>query len=185
MLNLLLLAAPAFGQFKVFPSIVEMAEGGKVNLLVIISGRQKFTLRQPPGFTVRVDAPNKSLLFKSANEKTAITFQVTTNFPGELPAQEVLRSKALEETPGGGILQTSFCPTGYKPGCFFDLVRLMREGLSVRYRRVYVACPEGTLEFVFATDNSEFEGQRFIFSNFLNSFRLEPATSASLDPAKP
>jgi hypothetical protein len=87
----------------------------------------------------------------------------------------------MEQTPGASILQSSFCPTGYKPGCFFDLVRQVREGMSVRLRHVYVPVPGGTVEFVFATDNLDFEAQRFVLSNLLNSFRVEPAAPASAE----
>jgi hypothetical protein len=180
LLTFLCLASPTFGQFRVIPTTVQMAEGGRANLLVIISGEQRFNLRQPPGFSFRVDPENKSLLFRSADEKTAISFQITTNFPGQLPAVEVLRAKAMEQTPGAGLVQSAVCSTGYQPGCFFDLVRMLPEGMSVRFRHVYVPCPQGTVEFLFATDNVDFEKQRFILSNLLNSFRLESTTVATL-----
>lgn len=166
-------ALPGFGQFRVTPTTTEMAEGGKVTLLEVVCGQDRFTMRQPSGFTFRVDAQNKSLVFRSADEKTAITFQVTTNFPGTLPSADVLRARAAEQTPGAGILQSSVCATGYKAGYFFDLVRPLKQGLSVRFRHVYVACPEGTVEFVFATDNEIFEKQRFVLNFLLNSFHYE------------
>lgn len=179
-LLLLCLASPVFAQFRVTPTTIDMVEGGKVHILVIVSGEQRFTLRQPAGFGFRVDPVNKSILFKSADEKTAISFQLTTNAPGQLPDQEVLRAKVTVQTPGAGIIQASTCSSGYKPGCFFDLVRILREGMSVRFRHVYVPGAEGMTEFVFATDNKDFESQRFIFSNFVNSFRLESAGPRSL-----
>lgn len=177
----MLVAPPSFGQFRVYPSTIKMEEGGNANLLMVVTDENRFSVRQPPGFTFRVDAPNKSILFKSADEKTAITFQVTTNFHGQLPDQEVLKAKAMEQTPGATIIQASTCSTGYKPGCYFDLVRILREGLSVRFRHVYAPSPEGTVEFVFATDNAEFEKKRFVFSNFVNSFHVEAATGRSAD----
>ncbi len=179
LLSFLWLASPGFGQFRVGSSSVEMAEGGRVNFLTISSDEDRFSVRQPPGYTFRIDAPNKSLLFRSEDEKTAISLQFTTNSPGQLPAPEILRTKVIEQTPGGGILQSSICSTGYKPGYFFDLVRISRGDLSVRFRHVYIACPKGTVECVFATDNEDFENRRFILSNFLNSFHLETAISES------
>jgi hypothetical protein len=180
LLIFLSLAPAAFGQFRVTPAAVQMAEGGAVNLLVIESGRQRFCLRQPPGFNFRVDARNETFLFRSADEKTAVSVQFTTNFPGQLAPRELLRSKVLAQTPGAGIVQSAFCPTGYKPACFFDLVRVLREGMSVRFRHVYAPSPEGAVELVFATDDADFESQRFILSNLLNSFQLEPPAGASL-----
>jgi hypothetical protein len=173
-------ALPCFGQFHVTPATVEMAEGGSVNLLAIASGQDRFLMRQPPGFTCRVDPQNKSLLFRSADEKTAISFQVTTNFPGQLPSVETLRARVMEQTPGAGILQSSVCSTGYKAAQFFDLVRTVRDGMSVRFRHVYVPCPKGTVEFVFATDSEDFERQRFVLNGLLNSFHCESAAAGAL-----
>jgi hypothetical protein len=184
-LGLVCLAGQAFGQFRVVPRAVQQAEGGTYNVLSVTAGEEHFSLRPPPNFSFRVDPSSQTISFKSADEKTAITVQVTTNFPGELPASDVLQTRALQDMPGSALLQSSTCPTGYKPGCFFDLVRLQREGLSVRYRHVYVACPEGTVEFVFGTDNADFEHKRFIFSGLLSSFRLEAASSAPSTPPNP
>jgi hypothetical protein len=176
-------AAPGFGQFRVVPNTVQSAEGGAFHILSVTAGEQHFALRQPSGFTFHVDPASKSLFFKSVDEKTAITVRATTNFPGELPPHDVLQAKALADTPGAALLQSSTCPTGYKPGLFFDLVRLQREGLSVRYRHVYVACPEGTVEFIFGADNADFERKRPIFSALVNSFHLETGKSAPSTPA--
>jgi hypothetical protein len=172
-LVLLSLCAPVFAQFRVVPATVEMLEGGKASVLMITSDQERFSLRQPPGFTFRVDAVNKSISFKSADEKTAITFQLTTNSPGTLPDAESLRDRALAETPGASIIYASTCSTGYRAGSFFDLVQVLRAGMSERFRHVFVPGPSGMAEFVFATDNSDFESKRFIFSGFLNSFRME------------
>ena len=180
LLILLCLASSSFGQFRVSPATIDMAEGGRVSVLTIFNGEERFTLRQPPGYTFRVDPHDKSVLFRSADERTAISFQVTTNSPGQLPPEDILRAAAIEQTPGSAFLQSSVCATGYKAGCFVDLVRTSREKMSVRFRHVYVPCPEGMAEFVFATDNEDFDRQRFVLNAFLNSFRYESSAGSAL-----
>jgi hypothetical protein len=175
LLGLMLLAFPAFGQFRAFPAKIHQEEGGDINALTIVSDADRFSVRQPAGFSFRIDPLNKSVVFKTADDKTAITVRVTTNYPGQLPDQETLKAQVLQDTPGATVIMESSCPTGVRPSPFFDLVRNLREGISIRFRHVYVACPNGVVELVFATDSSTFDKDRFIFSNFANSFRIESA----------
>jgi hypothetical protein len=150
-----------------------MVEGGMVAELAIASGEQHFCIRPPVGYNLRVDRANQTLLFKSPDERSAVTVRLTADFPGQLPEEEILRSKVLQEHPGSSLLQSSICATGYQPGQFFDLLRMPRADLPVRVRHVFVACPRGTIEFTLSTQNTDFDRLRFVLNRVLSSLRVE------------
>jgi hypothetical protein len=99
--------------------------------------------------------------------------RVTTNSPGAMPDDETLRANALAANPGASILQTSSCATGYKPARFVDTIRSLDPMRSVRTRHAFVACPEGTVEFLFSSKDEAFDKGRVVFNLFLSSFRVE------------
>ena len=120
-----------------------------------------------------MDNQAQSVVFKEDTGSIAITMQVTTNFPGQLPDDGALRTNALASHPNENFLQMSTCATGYKPARFVDSIHSLDRFRSIRTRHAFVACPEGTVEFIFSSKDEDFEKGRVVFNLFLSSFRVE------------
>jgi hypothetical protein len=167
------LAAAGQTNFHAFESYEQLIEGGTVHTLAVDAGRQHLVIRVPRGYAATVENETQSVLFKESTGSFSIAMRVTTNSPGALPDDGTLRTNALAANPGASILQTSSCATGYKPARFVDTLRSLDPKRSVRSRHVFVACPEGIVEFQFSSKDEAFEQGRVAFNLFLSSFRVE------------
>jgi hypothetical protein len=173
-------AQPAF---RAYASTVEQAEGGKIDIMVVVLGGERVTVRVPHGYGAQVQAEKRSVVFMDKAGTTAITLRATTNSPGLMPEDDVLRSTALAAYPGGTFLEISTCPTGYNPAKCVDLVRTISPALSLRVRHAFVACPEGAVEVVCAANGAVFEDARVVFNAMMSSLRVEPVKKEQPPPA--
>ncbi len=167
------LAAAGQTNFRAFDSYEDMIEGGTAHTLVVEAGREHLVTRLPRGFAATVAGEAKSVVFKEDSGSISIAMRVTTNSPGAMPEDDTLRASALAANPGGSILQTSSCATGYKPARFVDTVRSLDPNRSIRTRQAFVACPEGIVEFMFSSKEEDFDKGRVVFNLLLSSFRME------------
>ena len=169
------LALAAAGQisFRASESHEELIEGGTCHKLVVDAGREHLVIRLPRGYAATVENETQSVVFRESTGSISIAMRVTTNSPGAMPDDETLRANALAANPGASILQTSSCATGYKPARFVDTIRSLDPKRSVRTRHAFVACPEGTVEFLFSSKEEAFDKGRVVFNLFLSSFRVE------------
>ena len=167
------LAAAGQTNFRAFDSYEQMIEGGTAHTLVVEAGREHLVTRVPRGYAATVENETQSVVFRESTGSISIAMRVTTNSPGAMPDDETLRANALAANPGASILQTSGCATGYKPARFVDTIRSLDPKRSVRTRHAFVACPEGTVEFLFSSKEEAFDKGRVVFNLFLSSFRVE------------
>ena len=148
---------------------------------MVDAGREHLVTRLPRGYAATVDNQAQSVVFKEDTGSIAITMRVTTNSPGQLPDDGTLRTNALAINPNENFLQMSSCATGYKPARFVDSIHSLDRFRSIRTRHAFVACPEGTVEFIFSSKDEDFDKGRVVFNLFLSSFRVEMIQ----EPAKP
>ncbi len=167
-------AARAQSDFHAYPGTEDLIEGGRVEKLTVVSSNLQFNVRLPKGWYRQVDEASRKIIFTSQSGRSAVTVQFTTNSPGTLPAEDILRAKALQAHPGAGILQYSVCPTSQRPGVFFDLVRVPAPQVVQKIRHAFVAQPAGQVEFVLSASDDEFEKNRLVFMAMLRAFRAEP-----------
>jgi len=167
------LAASGQTNFHAFESSEELIEGGTVHTLVVDAGREHLVVRVPRGYAATVENETQSVVFKDSTGSISVAMRVTTNSPGAMPEDETLRTNALAAEPGGSVLQTSSCATGYKPARFVDIIRSLDPKRSIRTRHAFVACPEGIVEFVFSSKDEAFDKGRVVFNLFLTSFRVD------------
>ena len=167
-------AARAQSDFHAYPATEDLIEGGRVEKLTVVSSNLQFNVRPPRGWYRQVDEASRKIIFTAQSGKSAVTVQFTTNSPGTLPAEDILRAQVRQAHPGAGIVQSSVCPTGYRPGVFFDLVRVPAPQVVQRMRHAFVAQPAGQVEFVLTASDDEFEKDRLIFMAALRDFRVEP-----------
>ena len=167
------LAAAGQANFHAFDSYEDLIEGGKAHTLVMDAGHEHLLTRVPRGYSVIVENETRSVVFKDNAGSNSIAICVTTNSPGAMPDDDTLRARALAANPGGSVLQTSGCATGYKQARFVDTVRSLDPRHSIRTRHAFVACPEGMVEFILTSKDEAFEKGRMIFNLFLSSFRVE------------
>ena len=165
---------PAQSDFHAYPGTEDLIEGGRVEKLTVVSSNLQFNVRLPKGWYRQVDEASRKIIFTSQSGRSAVTVQFTTNSPGTLPAEDILRAKALQAHPGAGILQYSVCPTSQRPGVFFDLVRVPAPQVVQKIRHAFVAQPAGQVEFVLSASDDEFEKNRLVFMAMLRAFRAEP-----------
>jgi hypothetical protein len=176
LLLFLSLAATARAQsdFHAYPGTEDMMEGGRVEKLTVVTGNLQFSVRSPKGWYRQVDEASRKIIFTSPSGRSAVTVQFTTNSPGTLPEQDILRAKALQAHPGATILQSSVCPTSYRPGVLFDLVLTPAPQVVQKIRHAFVAHPAGQAEFVLSASDDEFAKNRLVFMALLRAFRVEP-----------
>ena len=168
-------AARAEDGFHAYASSTNLIEGGRVDLLVIVTSNQQAYLRSPKGWYHQVDESREKITFQTTSGKSALTVQFTTNSPGALPPEKILKARVLAEHPGSGILQYSICPTSSGPGVFFDLISIPAPRVILKMRHAYVALPGGEAEFVLSANEDEFDKGRIVLMGMLNSFRAAPA----------
>jgi hypothetical protein len=152
---------------------MEMVEGGKIDLMVVVLGTERVTVRVPHGFSAQVRSDKNSVIFTDAAGVTAITLKATTDWPGEMPAEEVLRTKALAANPGGTNLEISVAPTGYTRAKVVDSVRTITSNLSLKFQHAFVACPEGTVEVICAANGAAADKAHDVFNALLSSLQVE------------
>jgi len=166
-------ASPAQPVFRAFASSVEQVEGGKIPTMVVLFGAERVTVRVPQGYGAQVQPEKMSVVFTAKDGATAITLKATTDSPGVMPEDDVLRSRALAANPGGAFLEMSTCPTGYNPAKYVDSVRTLAPNLSLKVRHAFVACPEGAVEVVLAANAPAFDNARVVFNALMSSLRVE------------
>jgi len=176
-------ASPAQPAFRAYASSVQETEGGKIPTMVVLFGGEQVTVRAPHGYGAQVQAEKNSVVFTDKDGTTAITLKATTESPGVMPEDEVLRSRALAANPGGTFVEMSTCPTGYNPAKYVDSVRTLAPNLSLKVRHAYVACPEGAVEVVLAANGPGFEDARMVFSALMSSLRVERVKQPEPPPA--
>jgi hypothetical protein len=157
--------------FHAYAGSTNLIEGGKVETLVLIKGKEQFTLRPPKGWYRQVMESQQRITFQDKSGKSALIVQFTTNSPGTLPDKQVLQSRVLAEHPHSGILQYNFCPTSSGPGVFFDLVCMPVPESVLKIRHAFVALPEGEAEFTLSASDDEFEKGRIVVMGMLSTFR--------------
>jgi hypothetical protein len=164
-----------------------MLEGGWVETLDIVTGSERMTMRVPHGFAGSVEEDKQRVVFKDKAGGMSITVQTTTNWPGAMPGDDILRSRALAANPGGNFLQLGSSPTRYRAAKFVDSFRTVDNDLTVKRRHAFVSCPEGLVEFIFSSSSADFEKGRLAFGLLLSSFQLEMAKppSAAQDTNSP
>ena len=115
--TLLVWIAFAYGSaaFQVVESWETDPEGGKIGSYIILTDNYRFTLTPPYNYTLKIDSLKKELQF-SATNKTRIIIQVTSEFPGRLPAETVLKDNVLSRYFGAAILRSAPCPSGTQAG---------------------------------------------------------------------
>jgi hypothetical protein len=167
------IASPAQPAFRAFASSLDVPEGGKVETMVMLFGAERITVRVPHGYGAQVKTEKNSVLFTDTSGTTAITLKATLEWPGIMPADDRLRSKALAANPGGTISEISTCPTGSSPAKVVDSVRQITSSLSLKVRHGFVACPEGTLEVICAANGANFQSASDVFSAMMSSLKVE------------
>jgi hypothetical protein len=172
----LTLAASARAQsdFHAYSGTEDLIEGGRVDKLTVVSSGLQFNIRPPRGWYRQVDEASQKIIFTSQSGKSAVTIQFTTNSPGALPEEDVLKAQALQAHPGAGLVQSAVCPTSSRPGRYFDLVRVPMPQVVQKIRHAFVSQPYGEVEFVLAASDDEFDKDRQVFMGMLRAFRVEP-----------
>ena len=176
LLIFLSLAAVAQAQsvFHAYPGTEDLIEGGRREKLTVVYGNLQFNIRPPKGWYRQVDEAGRKIIFTSQSGRSAVTVQFTANSPGVLPSRDDLRSQVLRAHPGATILQCAVCPTGWRPGVYFDLVRTPAPQVVQKIRHAFVAQPAGGVEFVLAASDDEFKRNCSVFMAMSGAFRVQP-----------
>lgn len=171
------IANSAQAGFRAYAGTESGVEGGTVEKLTVVSDTDHllFNVRPPAGWTRQMDADGRRIVFTSASGRSALTIQFTTNSPGALPEDDILRAQVLEAHPGAGIVQRAVCPTSYQPGVFFDLTSVPSAHLVQKARHAFVAGPAGEVEFVLSSSEDEFDAAAAQFMDILRDFSVTPA----------
>jgi hypothetical protein len=167
---------PAQSNFRAYSNSVEMVEGGIVATLEIFTGNEHITVRVPRGYTSSVDDEKHRVSFSDKAGAMNITLQVTTDSPGSLPPDDILRSRALASYDGAKFLQVGVAGVPGRAAKFVDTYRAVDEQLTLKRRHAFVSCPEGVVEFTFSANSRDFEQGRLAFGLMLSSFQLRAVT---------
>ncbi len=166
--------AQAESDFHTYTSVEQLIESGRVETLTVVTGNLQFTLRPPRGWSRHADEAGRKIIFTGKSGRSAITMQFTADSPGKLPAEDVLRAKALQAHPGSGIMAGGVCSTSSQPGVCFDLVRIPAPNMVQKMYHAFVPQPNGQVEFVLTAPDDEFGRGRIVITDMLRTFRVAP-----------
>ncbi|MGD0812569.1 MAG: hypothetical protein ABSA83_03110 [Verrucomicrobiota bacterium] len=169
-------AARAQSDFHAYPGSMKSHESGRMEILTVVSGNLQFKVLPPKGWSREVDAASRKIIFTSPSGRSAVTIQLTTDSPGELPGEDILRAKALQAYPGAKILQYSVFATsgGTQTGVYFDLERVPAPKVVQKIRHAFMAQPTGLVEFVLSASGEEFDNNLPLIMGMSRGFRLDP-----------
>ena len=171
----LAMTAQAQSDFKAVPGMEDLQEGGRLEKLTVVTGNLMFNVRPPRGWSRLIDEAGHKIVFTSQSGQSAITVLFTGNSPGVLPDDDALEQQVLRAHPGASIVQTSVCPTSYKPGKFFDLTSIPTPHVVQKIRHAYVSQPAGEVEYILSASEAEFDKDQYIIMGMVRAFRVEPA----------
>jgi len=86
----------------------------------------------------------------------------------------VLRTQVLRAHPGATVELYAVCSTNYRPGAYFDLMRVAAPGLVQRLRHAYVPQPAGQVEFILTASDDEFALGAPVVMDMLRAFGVTP-----------
>lgn len=161
-------------EFRIIPTMVEIAERGKVESVLIQCLQYSITLNPPADYSMRPDLPRRTLTYVSQEGTVALSLHFTTNFPSSLPGPERLRQIVAKQYPDGTIYYTSDCVTGVGTGWFCDVERYSTPTVRSITRHGFVSVKGGSIEFIFSTEKSRFAGLQHTIGPLLSSLHLEP-----------
>ena len=176
LLLFLSLAATARGQsdFHAYPGTEKPRDGGRLDDLTVVSSNLQYKVLPPKGWFRQLDEASRKIIFTSPSGRSAVTIQLTTNSPGKLPEEDILRAQVLQAHPGAKILQYSVFATGDRPGVFFDLERAPAPQVVLKIRHAFMAQPAGLVEFVLSASDDEFDKNISLIMGMSRGFRVEP-----------
>lgn len=163
----------AQGDFRVCFSSEVLLEGGRVDKLIVVTSNLQFNIRPPKNWYREVEESSRRITFTSPSGKSALAVQFRTNSPGILPDAADLRAQVLRDHAGAGVVQRAICPSGYRPGVLFDLVRVPAPQVVQRTRHAFVAEPGGRAEFILTSSDDEFQKNSSIFMDVVRDFRVD------------
>jgi len=170
----LALSAGAQSDFHALASTEYLLEGGQLEKLTVVTGNLQFNIRPPRDWSRCVDDAARRITFTSPSGQGAVTIQFTSNSPGTLPENDLLRTHLQQAHPGAGVYNTAVCPTSSRPGVFFDLAGVPAPHVVQKIRHAFVPGPSGVVEFVLSASNEEFDKDRLALMAMLGAFRVDP-----------
>lgn len=171
----LALSHMAVGQdFDIKRTEYELPEQGKMLAYNLISQGWLFRFAPPTSnCSIQEEKAERRLTFKAPDNSYGVTLQVTTNFVGGLPSEQVLKNYVLDLYPDGNIFQSTPVATGMGAAAGFDLSRVPSLKTRLTTRVVFVHFSEGTVVVTFSVPSASFFDQRQVLSNFLGSLKIE------------
>jgi hypothetical protein len=163
----------AQGDFRVVTGTEVLLEGGKVEKMSVVISNYQFNVRPPRGWYRKVEEASREIVFTSPSGKSALTIRFTAFSPDALPEESVLRTRVLQDHAGAGIVQNTVCPTAYRPGMLFDLVRVPAPQVMQKIRHAYLPHPAGTTEMILVSSEDEYDKTKVIFMATARAFRVE------------
>ena len=167
------LVAHAQAPFHAYDTYEDLIETGRVHNLVVDFGTERLIVRVPRTFAATVDKEGQSVTFREDAGRISISMVVTTNYPGAMPGDGILRTNALALNPNESFLQLASCGTGYKPARFVDSIHAVDPYHLIRTRHAFVSCPDGLVEFIYSAKDDAFNAGRVVFNLFVSSFHVE------------
>jgi len=167
--SVLALAQP---NFKATPATVNMAEGGRQDLMLVDTDNERFSITIPNDSGSELHADTRSVIFKAAAGDSIITVRFTATYAGGLPTGNTLRDLVAANHPKATLISSAQSSTSLGPAQTFDLMQPAANGSIVRIRDAYVAYPEGSVELTFSCNSADFDKKKFGFARLLYSFRL-------------
>ena len=167
--------------FRLFTETVRGAEQVVMTNYVLIIEEWRFVFVQPPKWSVRPEAENKTVHLLPEDLRAGISFKITleqNTAQPELKPQE-LRQEILERYAGAAITNEFKCYTSGAEGIVFDVRRLVEQKTLVSSRIAFVAFGGGRVEFELTVNAERIADYHFVFGALLSSFRIVPAATKS------
>ena len=166
----------AASDFKLFtqPLLIN-SQRGEVTSYVALVDSIRFNFLPPPGWNVRANATDKTVVFLSPDLSTTIGLKFIPNLRLNAESQLSVTNKAeiLARFPGSKITQTFPCHTSGAEGTAFDLESQVEDRPPLSIRFAVVPIEQNIVEFTLTTETSKFAKHHWTFGNLLTSFRVD------------
>jgi len=159
---------------KLAEKTMEMDEFGSVRFYILLTETNEFQFHPPQNAGVGMEASSKKVFISFPDHPVTMTLQISTNYAGGLPKDEVLQGRVLEIYPGGRILQTSSCDSRLGTCRFIDIEQPRPNQLSTTTRHAFVSFAGGSAEVTMSGLTRNFHARPYLFGSLLSSLEAKP-----------
>jgi hypothetical protein len=152
----------------------QIPESNPVTRVRVTHEGTQFSFAVLPGWKFGNDAQGLRVWLQPEDGQRSITLQITTNSPDA----DKLRQQVTNRWAGSLILNEFTAPSGGGVGVGIDLRRKVNDRIWMMTRICAYKAPRNAVEISMVAKPTDWEDLHPVWTDFINSFRLEPLQAA-------